>query len=50
MNPNFSANFLLSGTLSKLAPRMAAFFASISFALSRRTLPWMVQPGVSAFG
>ena len=50
VKPNFSANFLLSWTLSKLAPRMAAFFAWMSFALSRRTLPWIVQPGVSAFG
>ena len=49
-NLNFSAKALFSWTLSKLTPRMTAFFACKSRARSRSPQPCSVQPGVSAFG
>jgi hypothetical protein len=47
---NFSANFLLSASLSNEAPMMTAFFASYWAFRSRNPQPSAVQPGVSAFG
>lgn len=50
LNPNFCANFAFAAGVSKLAPRMAAFFLSYSALRSRNPQPSVVQPGVSAFG
>ena len=50
LNLNFSANFRFSSGVSKLTPRMRAFFCSYSPARSRNPEPSRVQPGVSAFG
>ena len=47
---NFSANALFSSGVSKLTPRMTAFFSSYCLLWSRNPQPWAVQPGVSAFG
>lgn len=46
----FLAKAALSFSLSKLTPRMVAFFAAYCCARSRNPEPSRVQPGVSAFG
>jgi hypothetical protein len=50
LNSNFSANFRLASTLSKLAPRMVASIFEKSRIRSRNPQPSFVQPGVSALG
>ncbi|AKJ07222.1 Hypothetical protein AA314_08848 [Archangium gephyra] len=50
MKLNFSANALFSSGVSKLTPRMTAFFSSYCLLWSRNPQPWAVQPGVSALG
>jgi len=50
LKPYFSANFLLACSVSKLTPKISAFFCWYSFAWSRNPQPSAVQPGVSAFG
>ena len=47
---NFSANALFSSGVSKLMPRISAFFFWYSCLWSRNPQPSAVQPGVSAFG
>ena len=47
---NFWAKAAFSSAVSKLAPRMPAFFFSYSALRSRNPQPSAVQPGVSAFG
>lgn len=47
---NFLANAAFSAGVSKLTPRMPAFFFSYSPLRSRNPQPSVVQPGVSAFG
>lgn len=47
---NFCAKAAFSSAVSKLAPRMTAFFFSYSVLRSRNPQPSAVQPGVSAFG
>lgn len=50
LNPNFSANALFSSWVSKLMPKISAFFCWYSVFWSRNPQPSVVQPGVSAFG
>lgn len=50
VKPYFSAKRLLSLWVSKLQPRICAFFASYSDWRFRNPEPSRVQPGVSAFG
>jgi hypothetical protein len=40
---NFSANALFSSGVSKLTPRMPAFFSSYCLLWSRNPQPWAVQ-------
>jgi len=47
---NFFANRAFSSGVSKLTPRIFAFFLSYSGVRSRNPEPSIVQPGVSAFG
>lgn len=49
-NLYFSAKRAFSSRVSKLTPRIFAFFFSYSAARSRNPEPSRVQPGVSAFG
>jgi len=47
---NFLAKAAFSSFVSKLTPRIFAFFLSYSAERSRNPEPSIVQPGVSAFG
>jgi hypothetical protein len=47
---NFAAKREFSSGVSKLTPRIVAFFAAYCSLRSRNPEPSSVQPGVSAFG